>query len=137
MVLLEEFEALTGFYPSSDLYAEIEKQYSNFDGDKQAFCRAFKKNKNFMASAAQTAANRRKWELTSELEGERLKHHSDNELLEMEIKRLKDKIALRDRQIESRDRQIEHLDGVIQQKSAELEKIKTALNTLKTLFGGE
>ena len=76
MVLLEEFEALTGFYPSSDLYAEIEKQYSDFDGDKQAFCRAFKKNKNFMASAAQTAANRRKWELASELEGERLKHQA-------------------------------------------------------------
>ena len=50
-MMMQEFETLTGFYPTADLYEEIEKAYYDFDGDKQAFCKAYKANKNGMADA--------------------------------------------------------------------------------------
>lgn len=39
-MMREEFEQRTGFLPSQPLYSIIEKYYMNFDGDKDAFCKA-------------------------------------------------------------------------------------------------
>ena len=50
-MLREEFEARTGFYPTGEHYAAIEAAYSNFKGDKDAFCKAYKKNQDGMAEA--------------------------------------------------------------------------------------
>lgn len=47
--MLEEFEKLTGFYPTAELYAQIEAAYMDFDGDKVKFCKAYKKNEGGIA----------------------------------------------------------------------------------------
>ena len=40
-MLYEEFIALTGYRPSYEEYVQIERNYMAFDGDKQAFCKAW------------------------------------------------------------------------------------------------
>ena len=52
-MMREEFEKLTGFYPTAELYAQIEAAYSDFSGDKVAFCKAYKKNDNGLAEKIQ------------------------------------------------------------------------------------
>lgn len=54
---LKEFEALTGFYPTSDLYAAIEEAYQVFEGDKAAFCKAFRENEDGIAESIRNKAN--------------------------------------------------------------------------------
>lgn len=50
-MMIQEFEALTGFYPTQDLYYTIEDAYIESDLDKYAFCKAYKNNENGMAEA--------------------------------------------------------------------------------------
>ena len=40
-MMIEEFEERTGFYPTQVQYEAIERAYMDFDGDKDAFCKAF------------------------------------------------------------------------------------------------
>lgn len=40
-MMIHEFIDRTGFKPTAEEYAEIEKQYMGFNGDKDAFCKAF------------------------------------------------------------------------------------------------
>ena len=40
-MLVSEFIDRTGYQPSADEYADIEQAYYMFDGDKDAFCRAW------------------------------------------------------------------------------------------------
>ena len=40
-MLVSEFIDRTGYQPTADEYAEIEQAYYVFDGDKDAFCRAW------------------------------------------------------------------------------------------------
>ncbi len=56
-MLIQEFESLTGIYPSSSLYEQIEAVYTDFDGDKAAFCKAYKANKDGLAEAIQRWAS--------------------------------------------------------------------------------
>ena len=42
-MLVSEFITRTGYQPTVDEYAEIENEYNNFNGDKDAFCRAWKR----------------------------------------------------------------------------------------------
>lgn len=55
--MLEEFEELTGFYPSADMYDAIELEYADFPGDKYAFCEAYKANKDGLAERIQQRAS--------------------------------------------------------------------------------
>lgn len=48
-MLKTEFEKLTGIFIPDSFYKFIEKEYLEFDGDKQAFCKAFKKNADGLA----------------------------------------------------------------------------------------
>lgn len=41
-MMLEEFEKRTGYFPTMEEYAAIEKAYMEFSGDKDAFCKAYK-----------------------------------------------------------------------------------------------
>ena len=52
-----EFELLTGIYPSNDFYDMIEKVYAAYDGDKHAFCLAFRNNQDSMAQHIQRLAD--------------------------------------------------------------------------------
>lgn len=56
-MMREEFEQRTGFYPSQSLYAIIEQHYLQFDGDKDAFCKSYKKNEDGIAERIQREAN--------------------------------------------------------------------------------
>ena len=56
-MMLEEFEELTGFYPSADMYDAIELEYADFPGDKHAFCEAYKANKDGLAEKIQQKAS--------------------------------------------------------------------------------
>lgn len=48
-MMIEEFEQRTGYFPSSAEYKAIEAAYMEFDGDKDEFCKAYKKNANGIA----------------------------------------------------------------------------------------
>lgn len=43
-MMIQEFEKLTGIEVTTEEYAEIERMYYEFDGDKQAFCKKFVKD---------------------------------------------------------------------------------------------
>lgn len=43
-MMMSEFTDRTGFEPTAKEYAKIEDAYYNFDGDKDAFCKAFVKD---------------------------------------------------------------------------------------------
>lgn len=47
---IKEFTERTGFYPTHEHYKFIEKAYMAFDGDKDAFCKAYKTNENGLAA---------------------------------------------------------------------------------------
>ena len=56
-MMLEEFEQRTGFYPTLVQYAAIERAYMEFDGDKDAFCKAYKKTVDGIAERIQREVN--------------------------------------------------------------------------------
>ena len=89
---LQEFEELTGFYPSTDFYAVIEDAYTEFSGDKQAFCAAYKANKNGMAEAIQRAAAVRNARAARERDEKEAAHAERVAALEAEVARLKEKL---------------------------------------------
>ena len=43
-MMMSEFIDRTGFEPTASEYERIEKAYYDFDGDKDAFCKAFVKD---------------------------------------------------------------------------------------------
>lgn len=49
-MMIQEFEKLTGFHPSTSLYKAIENAYMNFNGDKTEFCKAYVENRDGLAS---------------------------------------------------------------------------------------
>lgn len=67
-MMREEFEQRTGFYPTSALYEIIEKHYTEFDGDKDAFCKAYKKNADGLAEKIQREADMAKHSVLQEIE---------------------------------------------------------------------
>jgi len=56
-MMINEFEARTGIYPTTDLYRIIEEYYYEFDGDKDEFCKAYKENANGIAEEIRNKAN--------------------------------------------------------------------------------
>lgn len=59
---IQEFTNRTGFYPSLEMYAIIEKHYNDMSVDKDTFCKAYKENVDGLAEkiqqdAAMTAIN--------------------------------------------------------------------------------
>lgn len=89
-MMVHEFIERTGFKPMADEYAEIEKQYMEFDGDKDAFCKAFDVEKAIERRAEcveslkdkldemQKAAKKREDELKKQIE--KLQAELDKEL---------------------------------------------------------
>lgn len=54
----DEFEERTSFFPSQSLYGIIEKYYTAFPGDKDAFCQAYKENADGLAGKIQSEADK-------------------------------------------------------------------------------
>lgn len=60
-MLLSEFIERTGVNPSAEEYARIEAEYYEFDGDKDAFCRAWVRSHPASVKAAKAkSAKQRK-----------------------------------------------------------------------------
>ncbi len=56
-MMIKEFTKLTGFHPSASLAEAIQEAYYEFDGDKAAFCKAYKENADGIAERIQHNAN--------------------------------------------------------------------------------
>lgn len=96
-MMIQEFEQLTGIYPTTELYKVIEEQYMNGPwSNKQEFCKAYKKNTDGLAKRCARRANGarlaaemlaeqdvEKWKKTAEqwkAEVDRVQRHLDREL---------------------------------------------------------
>jgi hypothetical protein len=56
-MLKEEFEKLTGIFPSEEIYRHIEHAYYAFEGTKQDFCKAYKNNMEGISQKIQFTAD--------------------------------------------------------------------------------
>lgn len=81
-MMIEEFEQRTGYFPSSAEYKAIEAAYMEFDGDKDEFCKAYKKNANGIAE-------RIRREVNAAASKESRQHTADLTRRDIEIGRLK------------------------------------------------
>lgn len=115
-MLMSEFVERTGFTPTAEEYVKIEKSYYTFDGDKDAFCKAF---------AACSGADRIYRERAEEIE--RLR----SELVEME-KRHRAEVEDRDRRI---GELTEKLDRELEWKPAENVGTNIDQNRYEDLYG--
>lgn len=61
-MMIEEFQELTGFYPSEEMYKMIEAVYMSDGRDKREFCKAYKENENGLAEKIAREVNRKAWE---------------------------------------------------------------------------
>lgn len=93
---IKEFTERTGFYPTYEHYKFIEKAYMDFDGDKDAFCKAYKANERGLASkiafeASNSIENRADADrLASRVLEARLNaQQKENEELQAQIEKLK------------------------------------------------
>lgn len=84
-MMMQEFTALTGFYPSNDFYRFIEEIYYDFDGTKQEFCKAYKQNKDGLAERIRQAYNLTTSKTRNMLEAQQRK---EREALEAKVKQL-------------------------------------------------
>ena len=96
-MMLNEFEQRTGFYPTLAQYAALERAYTDFSDDKDAFCEAYKENTDGIAERIQSEANRDAIKLEEKQAAELT--HRDDELTRLgaEIERLKKQL---DRELE-------------------------------------
>ena len=76
-MMREEFEQRTGIYPSVAMFEAITEAYNSFDGDKDAFCAAFKANKDGLAQKVCRECDDKAW-----------RHRND----EQELKELRAKV---------------------------------------------
>lgn len=94
-MLMSEFIERTGFEPTTDEYSRIEEAYYNFDGDKDAFCKAFLEN------GGEKKINRSRISYIRELESEAMEsdkaHKAEVGKLQAQIENLQKKL---DRELE-------------------------------------
>lgn len=65
-MMIQEFEQRTGYFPTMKEYEAIERAYMAYDGDKDAFCKAYKKNEGGLAERIQHEANMQQIEADAE-----------------------------------------------------------------------
>ena len=81
-MMLEEFEKRTGYFPTMEEYAAIEKAYMEFNGDKDAFCKAYKKNDGGIAERIQREVN--KQNINAQHEAEKAQKAMEARIAELE-----------------------------------------------------
>lgn len=106
-MMKEEFERLTGFFPTAEMYKVIEKRYMNFDGDKADFCKAFKRNQNGLAEKIQFEADKLKYREERQKEEAAEKAEAEIERLKAEIERMKERL---DEEQEWKPSECSHMD---------------------------
>ena len=88
-MMIEEFEKRTGFYPTLVQYEAIERAYMAFDGDKDAFCKAYKKNADGMAERIQREVNMDAFRQEQHHAAELQRRDAEIKSCDAEIERLK------------------------------------------------
>ena len=86
-MMLEEFEQRTGFYPTQVQYAAIERAYMEFNGDKDAFCKAYKKNADGIAERIQREVNLATFKQERDQAAELTRRDAEIERLKKELER--------------------------------------------------
>lgn len=81
-MMLEEFEKRTGYFPTLKEYEAIERAYMKFDGDKDAFCKAYKKNEGGIAEKIQHEVNMQS--INDQREAEKLTESCKARIAELE-----------------------------------------------------
>lgn len=81
-MMLEEFEKRTGYFPTMEEYAAIEKAYMEFSGDKDAFCKAYKKNEDGIAERIQREVNMQ--HINAQSEAEKAQKAMEERIAELE-----------------------------------------------------
>ena len=101
-MMMQEFENLTGFYPTTEHYAAIEEAYLAFGSDKVAFCKAYKRNTDGMADSIARKVSLNRIVADDKAARETAKRISD---LEAEVERLR---AALDRELEWKPYECQH-----------------------------
>ena len=91
-MMMREFEEMTGIYPTATMYKAIEAAYMEFDGDKQAFCAAYKKNKDGIAEKIQRDAMQAEASEAQELANQIKSLKKDIQIQQVQITRLEEKL---------------------------------------------
>lgn len=91
-MMKNEFEKLTGIYPTAGIYKAIEAAYMDFDGDKKAFCEAYKQNENGIAQKIQRNGMLNEARKTAELESHIKSLKKDIQIQQSQIARLEEKL---------------------------------------------
>lgn len=120
-MMIEEFEKRTDFYPDAVTYQVIEEYYGEFDGDKDAFCKAYKANKNGLAEQIQREVNSRRWKAEREVSAQEARLSVEIERLKKELERAQEAL---DREQEWKP--YEFTDNVLQ---ADYEKLAEGAET--------
>ena len=84
---IEEFEKRTGFYPTQVQYEAIERAYMDFNGDKDAFCKAYKKNADGIAERIQREVNMATFKAQRDQAAELTRRDVEIERLKKELER--------------------------------------------------
>ncbi|MBQ8616324.1 MAG: hypothetical protein IJ418_02310 [Clostridia bacterium] len=85
-MMISEFIALTGFYPTQDLYSAIEVAYYNYPGNKADFCEAYKENRKGLAETIADKVN--------------ISHHVADDLTKRKLKGLEADIRNLERKLD-------------------------------------
>lgn len=91
-MMMKEFEELTGIYPSAELYSMIEQAYAKYDGDKSAFCKAYKTNADGIAEQVARAADMKAYKAQEYLTENEKAHGEKIDALRKEIARLTEQL---------------------------------------------
>lgn len=85
--MIEEFEKLTGIYPSAEAYTVIESYYLDYPGTKQDFCKAFRNNTDGLAQQIQRELNSIHWKKEQTTKAAHAKMASEIETLKKQLER--------------------------------------------------
>ena len=86
-MMIEEFEKLTGIYPSAEDYAVIENYYMDYPGSKQDFCKAFRNNTDGLAQQIQRELNSIHWKKERDSKATHAKIANEIETLKKQLER--------------------------------------------------
>lgn len=103
-MMINEFEKLTGIYPTPDLYEQIERLYYEYDGSKQEFCKAYKANKNGIAEIAAKRAMKATMEEKAAKDSEILQLEKTIKLLQEDLNREQEWKPYTDRHMVSQEK---------------------------------
>ncbi len=81
----QEFEQRTRIYPTDSFYKVIEEFYMDFEGDKDAFCAAYKESRDGLEERIRDAANKKDLEKEAEAEKELKRWQEENSRLQDNI----------------------------------------------------